>query len=114
MKNILIFNIVAQRIWFLFFIFLFSVNAYAADRTGKMKTRNNAELPKVLYIIPWKQAPVGDLVGKPVESLLDEALSSIDRNIFLREVSYYESLRDYDRNNRLKDIKSNEKTVKQE
>lgn len=74
---------------------------YAADRINLngVKVKANTELPKVLYIIPWKQAPVGDLVGKPVESLLDETLSSIDRNIFLREVSYYESLREYDRKN---------------
>ena len=79
----------------------------AADRINLkgMKVKGNTELPKVLYIIPWKQAPVGDLVGKPVESLLDETLSSIDRNIFLREVSYYESLREYDRKNRSDDVR---------
>ena len=34
----------------------------------------NRELPKVLYIVPWKRSDLGDLVGKPVNSLLDEVL----------------------------------------
>ena len=78
---------------------MFLSNSWSAEKVelDGMKVRGNTELPKVLYIIPWKQAPVGELVGRPVESLLDEALSSIDRDIFLREVSYYESLKEYDR-----------------
>src|SRR6185503_17373621 len=32
----------------------------------------NRELPKVLYIVPWRSAELGDLVGRPVNSLLDE------------------------------------------
>ncbi len=90
-------------------LLLLSLYAFTTAAAGKnTKTVTNEELPKVLYIIPWKQAPVGDLVGKPVESLLDEALSSIDRNIFLREVSYYESLREYDRNSKSGTTKSSE------
>jgi len=53
----------------------------------------NKELPKVLYIVPWKSAPVGDLVSRPVESLLDEALAPLDRDVFRRQVEYYEMLK---------------------
>ena len=52
----------------------------------------NQELPKVLYIVPWKQADLGDLVGRPVNSLLDEVLAPIDRDVFQRQMTYYDSL----------------------
>lgn len=52
----------------------------------------NQELPKVMYILPWKQADLGDLVGRPVNSLLDEVLAPIDRDVFQRQMTYYDSL----------------------
>jgi hypothetical protein len=47
------------------------------------------ELPKVLYIVPWKQPLPTELVGRPASSLLDEALSPVDREVFQREVTYH-------------------------
>ena len=58
----------------------------ATDITG------NRELPKVLYIVPWKRSDLGDVVGKPVNSLLDEVLQPLDRDVFRRENRYYDSL----------------------
>ena len=43
----------------------------------------------LLYIVPWKQPMPTDLVGRPVTSLLDEALSPIDREVFERQVRYH-------------------------
>ena len=48
----------------------------------------NRELPKVLYIVPWKKPPPGELSGRPVQSVLDEALAPVDRDVFRREVRY--------------------------
>jgi hypothetical protein len=59
----------------------------ATDITG------NRELPKVLYIVPWKRSDLGDVVGKPVNSLLDEVLQPLDRDVFQRENRYYDSLK---------------------
>ena len=53
----------------------------------------NRELPKVLYIVPWKHSDLGDLVGKPVNSLLDEVLTPVDRDVFRRENRYYDALK---------------------
>lgn len=53
----------------------------------------NRELPKVLYIVPWKRSDLGDLVGKPANSLLDEVLQPIDREVFLRENRYYDAVK---------------------
>jgi len=52
----------------------------------------NRELPKVLYIVPWKRSDLGDLVGRPVNSLLDEVLAPVDRDVFKRENRYYTAL----------------------
>ncbi len=52
----------------------------------------NRELPKVMYVVPWKKADIGDLVGKPVNSLLDEVLAPVDRDVFRRQVVYYNAV----------------------
>jgi hypothetical protein len=49
----------------------------------------NRELPKVLYIVPWKKADMGELPSQPFNSLLDEVLQPLDRDVFRRVVSYY-------------------------
>lgn len=66
----------------------------ALDRLDLETTEitGNRELPKVLYIVPWKRSDLGDLVGKPVNSLLDEVLEPVDRDVFRRENRYYRAL----------------------
>ena len=49
----------------------------------------NRELPKVLYIVRWKKADIGDLPAQPCNTLVDEALTPVDRDVFRREVTYY-------------------------
>ena len=63
---------------------------------GRTEITGNQELPKVLYIVPWKKSDPGDLMGKPVNSLLDEVLAPIDREEFLRQVDFYDDLHDSD------------------
>ena len=53
----------------------------------------NSELPRVLYVVPWKRSDLGDLTGRPVNSLLDEVLTPVDRDVFRRQNRYYEALR---------------------
>ena len=53
----------------------------------------NQELPKVLYIVPWKRSDLGDLLGRPANSLLDEVLQPVDRDVFKRENRYYDALK---------------------
>ena len=56
------------------------------------RIRGNQELPKVLYIVPWKKSEIPDLSQPPLESLIDEALSPVDREVFQRKIRYYDSL----------------------
>jgi hypothetical protein len=48
----------------------------------------NRELPKVLYIVPWKKPIPGDLSGRPMVSVVEEALAPLDRDVFARQVQY--------------------------
>ena len=49
----------------------------------------NKEAPKSLYIVPWKNSEVG--VETALSSgLLDESSRLIDKEVFLRELEYYE------------------------
>lgn len=59
------------------------------DRTQILGAR---ELPKVLYIVPWKKPPPGGLVGRPVASVLDEALAPVERDVLRRQIQYEQQL----------------------
>lgn len=48
----------------------------------------NRELPKVLYIVPWKKPLPGEAAGRPPASVLDEALAPLDREVFRRQLQY--------------------------
>ena len=52
----------------------------------------NQELPKVLYIVPWKPSELPDISEPPLQSLIDDALAPIDREEFRREVLYHDAL----------------------
>jgi hypothetical protein len=60
---------------------------------GTTDITGNRELPKVLYIVPWKRSDLGDLNGRPPNSLLDEVLQPLDRDVFRRENRYYDALK---------------------
>jgi hypothetical protein len=66
----------------------------AMDRLELEQTTitGNRELPKVMYVVPWKKADLGDLKGRPANSLLDEVLAPVDRDVFRREVAYFGAL----------------------
>ena len=68
----------------------------AQDRADIDRTQiiGNRELPKVLYIVPWKKPLPGQLSGRPVHSVLDEALSPVDRAVFRRQVDYNTQIQD--------------------
>ena len=69
---------------------LVCATAFAQDKAEIDRTQiiGNRELPKVLIIVPWKKPLPGDLSGRPLVSVLDEALSPVDRDVFRREVRY--------------------------
>ena len=67
----------------------------AKDRVELQVTQitGNRELPRVMYVVPWKHPDPGDLSGRPANSLLDEVLSPVDRDVFQRQNRYYNALK---------------------
>jgi len=59
---------------------------------GTTSVTGSQELPKILYIVPWKRSDLGDLVGRPVNTLLDEVLAPVDPEVFQRHLEYYDAL----------------------
>ena len=49
----------------------------------------NKEAPKSLYIVPWKNSEVG-VRSSLTSSLLDESMRPIDKEVFMRELDFYE------------------------
>jgi hypothetical protein len=64
--------------------------ASAQDRADIDTTKiiGNRELPKVLTFVPWKKPLPGVLAGRPLQSVLDESLAPIDRDVLRRQIDY--------------------------
>ena len=77
---------------FLMLMLVMPLNAEERLNMEGTRIRGNQELPKVLYIVPWKQAEIPDLSQPPLESLIDEALTPVDRAVFQRQIRYYDAI----------------------
>lgn len=53
-----------------------------------MSILGNEEAPKALVIIPWKSSELGDDIS--LEDTLDDRARPVDKEVFLRELRYYE------------------------
>ncbi len=61
-----------------------------------MSVFGNRELPKALFIVPWKDAEAGQTPGRPVNSMIDEALQPVDPDVFRRKIDYFNTVRKTD------------------
>ena len=52
-----------------------------------MSILGNQEAPKALVIVPWKSSELGASLG--ISPLLDDSRLPVDREVFLRALSYY-------------------------
>lgn len=86
------YNIKIKQILILLIFFSFSSQLFAEDRINleSISIIGNKELPKLLYIVPWKTSELPELNAPPIESLIDEALAPIDRENFKRKIRYYQ------------------------
>lgn len=73
-------------------LMFFSIMLFAEERIKleSMSIVGNKELPKMLYIVPWKNSELPEMNTPPIESLIDEALSTVDRDDFKRKIRYYQ------------------------
>jgi len=71
-----------------------STTAAAAAQPGGdvkmsgMSILGNEDAPKSLVLVPWKSSKLGDMPS--VSRLLDSSKQPVDKEVFLRELSYYE------------------------
>ena len=73
----------------IFTVLMTSVNAADRLELDKANIQGASELPKVLYIVPWKKAELGDRPIK-VNRMVDEVLSPVDRDVLKRQINFYE------------------------
>jgi hypothetical protein len=61
--------------------------AEAKELSG-MSIVGNDEAPKSLYIVPWKSSELG--VETSLRMLADSGAKPLDREVFLRQLAYYQ------------------------
>ena len=53
-----------------------------------MSILGNQDAPKALVLVPWKSSELGASLG--ISPLLDDSRQPVDKEVFLRALSYYE------------------------
>ncbi len=53
-----------------------------------MSILGNDEAPKSLVLVPWKSSQLGDMPA--LSRLPDDAIKPVDKDVFARELSYYQ------------------------
>ncbi len=53
-----------------------------------MSILGNEETPKSLVIVPWKSSEMGEAIS--LSDTLDDRATPVDKEVFLRELRYYE------------------------
>lgn len=89
--------LVTKKIVFILLIaFLATQQTYAEKKKeDKAKTLSgisiigNKDAPKSLYIVPWRSSDLG-LETDLNSSLLNEGLHPVDKDVFIRELNFYE------------------------
>jgi hypothetical protein len=59
-----------------------------AKTLAGMSILGNQEAPKSLVIVPWKSSEIGSGIG--VSRALDASIRPVDKDVFMRELRYYE------------------------
>lgn len=69
---------------------VYSLPVYAEEvkAISGMSIVGNNEAPKSLYIVPWKSSEIG-METDLSSNLLNESLAPVDKDVFMREVSFY-------------------------
>jgi hypothetical protein len=53
-----------------------------------MSVLGNDDSPKSLALVPWKSSQLGD--APSLSRLLDDSMQPVDKDVFMRELAYYE------------------------
>ena len=85
------------KLIFAVILILFSALVVAEDKKKQTEVKElsgisiigNKEAPKSLYIVPWKNSEVG-VRSSLISGLLDETMKPVDKDVFMRELEFYE------------------------
>ena len=93
-KALIAFTAVSGKIFISVILLLFFNLSFAQQRLDMEGTAiiGNKELPKILYIVPWKSAQPVSLGTPPFSSVLDEDFQPVERSTFKRQLNYYNEL----------------------
>lgn len=71
-----------------------AIPSLAEDRLDMdaVAIKGTRELPKVLYIVPWKSARLGSLVAGAGSDIFATDWTALNRGVFRRQVAYYDIL----------------------
>ncbi|GMR16941.1 MAG: hypothetical protein BMS9Abin31_1341 [Gammaproteobacteria bacterium] len=73
------------------FVFQFAFAEEVVDIEGS-SIIGNREAPRVLYIVPWNKSQLPTRETLPIDILVEDAMSSIDRNEFKRQVNFFQQI----------------------
>jgi hypothetical protein len=68
------------------------INAAQLMDIDGMSVIGNSELPKALFIVPWKDADAAAAPDRPINTLVDSALEPVDPEVFRRTLQYYDAV----------------------
>ena len=69
-----------------------SVNAQEKLQMQGTEITGNKELPKILYIVPWKSVERFDISSPPIVSIMEQKLTPIERASFKRTIHYHNAV----------------------
>lgn len=67
-------------------------NAEESLELDGMAVVGNRELPKALFIVPWREAEAPLVPERPLHRVIDEALEPVDPEVFRRSLRYYDTV----------------------
>ncbi len=88
----------SKKIFIILLSLAFSQASFAEKKKKKVDTAKtlsgisiigNKDTPKSLYIVPWRSSDLG-LETDLSSSLLNEGLHPVDKDVFIRELNFYE------------------------
>ena len=80
--------------FFLIFAISSAAGVVAQEKLEMQGTEitGNKELPKVLYIVPWKSVERFEITSPPIASIMEQKLTPIDRSSFKRTINYHNAI----------------------
>lgn len=69
-----------------------AVSAQQSLQMEGTEITGNKELPKVLYIVPWKSVRRFEIEAPPITSIMDQKLIPLERASFQRTIHYHDAI----------------------